>query len=81
MYLRLGWYMNIMNLEEVCSLLKINVTTGRNRLCQGKAMPPSFKVGRRRLFREDDVIAWLNSIAPEQETIASQVIVANQTAF
>ena len=51
--------METMNLEDVCTLLKIDVSTGRNRLSSGAPMPPSFRVGRRRLFLKDEVEIWL----------------------
>lgn len=52
--------MNTLSLDQVCNLLKITVQTGRNRLSSGKKMPPSFRVGRRRLFIEGEVIKWIN---------------------
>lgn len=51
--------METMSLEDVCELLKIDVSTGRNRLSAGSPMPPSFRVGRRRLFLKDEVETWL----------------------
>ena len=52
--------LRILTLEEVCQhYLKISVQTGRNRLSQSLPMPPSFKVGRRRLFIEDEVGEWI----------------------
>lgn len=53
--------MNTLSLNEVCDLLKITVQTGRNRLSTGKPMPPNFRVGRRRLFIEGEVINWINA--------------------
>lgn len=49
----------ILTLEDVCALLKVSVQTGRNRLCRGDPMPPSFRTGRRRLFLESKVEAWI----------------------
>jgi len=49
----------ILTLEDVCTLLKISVQTGRNRLCGGAPMPPSFRTGRRRLFLASAVNAWI----------------------
>jgi excisionase family DNA binding protein len=48
-----------LTLEDVCALLKISVQTGRNRLCNGALMPPSFRTGRRRLFLASAVDAWI----------------------
>jgi len=50
---------HILTLEDVCSLLKISVQTGRNRLCRGAPMPPSFRTGRRRLFLASAVDRWI----------------------
>ena len=52
-----------MDLEEVCALLKISPDTGRNRLYLGLPMPPSFRVGRRRLFLTSEVEGWLHGQA------------------
>lgn len=51
--------MQTMSLPEVCELLKITEQTGRNRLSDALPMPPSFKVGRRRLFLVAEVESWL----------------------
>jgi hypothetical protein len=51
--------METMSLPEVCKLLKITEQTGRNRLSEELPMPPSFKVGRRRLFLTLEVESWL----------------------
>ncbi|MCX7189142.1 MAG: hypothetical protein NTU92_02045 [Methylotenera sp.] len=51
--------MNVWGLEEVCKSLKITIQTGRNRLSKGLPMPPSFRIGRRRLFIESEIEKWL----------------------
>lgn len=51
--------MDIMTLEDVCKLLKITEQTARNRLSLRLPMPPSFKIGRRRLFLVSQVKKWL----------------------
>lgn len=51
--------MNVLGLEEVCKTLKITIQTGRNRLSKGLPMPPSFRIGRRRLFIESEIEKWL----------------------
>ena len=53
--------METMTLEDICKILKISITTGRNRMSQGLDMPPSFKVGRRRLFWKEEVEQWFRS--------------------
>ena len=54
--------METMSLKDVCDLLKIDIATGRNRLSSGALMPPSFRVGRRRLFLKDEVEIWLREL-------------------
>jgi predicted DNA-binding transcriptional regulator AlpA len=51
--------METMNLEDVCNVLKITKATARNRLSQGLPMPPSFKVGRNRLFLKTEFYQWI----------------------
>jgi Helix-turn-helix domain len=51
--------METMTLEDVCNVLKITKATARNRLSQGLPMPPSFKVGRNRLFLKTEFYLWI----------------------
>lgn len=48
-----------MTLLDVSRILKISEHTARNRLSRGFPMPPSFRVGRRRLFLTAEVEQWL----------------------
>ena len=48
-----------LTIEEVSIRLHIGVGTARNRLSRGDPMPPSVKVGRRRLFPESRLDEWL----------------------
>ena len=48
-----------LTLREVSKLLRITPGTARNRLCTGASMPPSFRIGRERLFDRRGVEAWL----------------------
>lgn len=50
-----------LTLREISALLRITERTARNRLSAGLPMPPSLKIGRTRLFDEDDVLAWLET--------------------
>lgn len=50
--------MNVMTLDEIALLLRITLQSARNRLSLGLDMPPSFKVGRRRLFLQHLVERW-----------------------
>lgn len=59
-----------MTLAEVSQLLKISEQTARNRLSLGLPMPPSFRVGRRRLFLRSEVELWLT----KQATASHQII-------
>ena len=53
-----------MTLMEVSQILRISEHTARNRLSMGLPMPPSFRVGRRRLFLKQEVERWLAEQAP-----------------
>ncbi len=50
--------------DEVAALLRIAPATVRNRLCRGEDLPPSLRIGRRRLFPRDQFESWLD----EQQT-------------
>jgi Helix-turn-helix domain len=69
--------MQTMSLNEVCKLLKITDQTGRNRLSSGMPMPPNFRVGRRRLFIEEDVLDWIKG----QSTSTIKVTQISQVAI
>lgn len=60
--------MKVINLDEVCVILQISPQTGRNRISLGEPMPPSFKVGRRRLFFQEEVNRWLVQLAKAEST-------------
>lgn len=51
--------MDTMTISDVSRLLHITEESARNRISAGHAMPPSFRVGRRRLFLRSDVERWL----------------------
>lgn len=55
--------MDTMTLDDVSKLLHITLDTARNRLSLGHPMPPSFRVGRRRLFLRSEVESWLRAQA------------------
>lgn len=48
-------------LEEIARELHIAPATARNRLTLGLPMPPSLRVGRRRLFPVDEYEKWIAS--------------------
>jgi predicted site-specific integrase-resolvase len=51
--------METMTLKEVCKVLRISEGTARNRLSSGLTMPPSFKIGRHRLFLTVEFRKWI----------------------
>ena len=53
--------MDTLDIVEVSRLLRITPKTARNRLNDGRPMPPFFVVGRRRLFLREEVHKWLRS--------------------
>jgi len=53
--------MQTLDISTVAQALRISVKTARNRLAAGLPMPPSFVVGRQRLFLPDQLDAWLRS--------------------
>jgi excisionase family DNA binding protein len=55
--------METMSLDEVSKVLKISKGTARNRLSKGLPMPPSFKVGRSRLFLTTAFDFWMEQQA------------------
>ncbi|MHB8453701.1 MAG: helix-turn-helix domain-containing protein [Acidiferrobacterales bacterium] len=60
--------MKFYTLEDISDELHISPGTARNRLAMGQDMPPSIKVGRRRLFPVTEFDKWVaHVIAPLQE--------------
>ena len=56
-----------LNTEQVADRLGVSTTTIFRMLARGEA-PPSYKVGRRRLWRQSDVLTWLETCRePEEE--------------
>jgi len=50
---------NLLTVNELADILHMDVGTIRNRLSRGEPMPPSVKVGRRRLFPTSELEKWL----------------------
>ncbi len=48
-----------LTIEEISERLHISPGTARNRLSRGDPMPPSVKIGRRRLFPFSELEKWL----------------------
>lgn len=56
-------------LEEISRRLHISPATVRNRLSRRDPMPPSIKIGRRRLFPEDKFELWMESYREDRSDI------------
>ena len=50
-----------LTIEQVADILKIKTASARNRLSRGEPMPPSVKVGRKRLFPENALEDWMTA--------------------
>lgn len=50
---------DLLTVIELADILHMNVGTIRNRLSRGEPMPPSVKIGRRRLFPFSELEKWL----------------------
>lgn len=48
-----------LTVDEMSELLHMSPGTARNRLSRGEPMPPSIKIGRRRLFPVSELDKWL----------------------
>ncbi|MDP3841513.1 MAG: helix-turn-helix domain-containing protein [Oxalobacteraceae bacterium] len=68
--------MDTLTLSEISKILRISDHTARNRLSMGMPMPPSFRVGKRRLFIKTEVEIWLEA----QKTGSSPPMPALQRA-
>lgn len=55
--------------EQLCERIHMCVSTARARVSKKKSMPPSFKIGRRRLFPEDELEKWEVAQLQQQQKI------------
>jgi len=63
----------LLTLHQVCEKLDMNIYTARNRLSSGKSMPPSVRIGRKRLFPEDHFEKWIDrQVESNDEIIAKK---------
>ncbi len=70
-----------LTLEQVSERMHIRTGTARNRLSRGEPMPPSVKVGRRRLFPAAEFELWMTSyLAADGEDIPGARPVADAEA-
>lgn len=65
---------SFLTIEEVSERLHINTRTAHNRLYSGKKMPPSVKIGKKRLFPEKLFEEWMESQVESHDIIAIQKI-------
>ena len=59
-------------IQELAHALRLQPGTVRNKLSRGEDMPRSVLVGRRRLFLEDAVEAWLQGVEARQTVPSSE---------
>ena len=57
--------MNWISIEQLAWEFGVSKRTLQNRLSNGSSMPPSYKVGKRRMFCRDEVDAWIASTRVE----------------
>jgi excisionase family DNA binding protein len=60
-------------IQELANTLRLQPGTVRNKLSRGEDMPRSVLVGRRRLFPEDAVEAWLRAQEARQTIPTDEV--------
>jgi excisionase family DNA binding protein len=58
-------------IQELANALRLQPGTVRNKLSRGEDLPRSVRVGRRRLFPEDAVEAWLQAQEARDEAAPS----------
>ena len=58
-------------IQELANTLRLQPGTVRNKLSRGEDLPRSVRVGRRRLFPEDEVEAWLQAQEARHEAAPS----------
>ena len=59
-------------IQELAHALRLQPGTVRNKLSRGEDMPRSVLVGRRRLFPEDAVEAWLQAQEARQTPLPTR---------
>jgi excisionase family DNA binding protein len=69
-------------IQDLAHTLRLQPGTVRNKLSRGEDLPRSVRVGRRRLFPEDGVEAWLQAQEARNEAApapANQVVAGPKT--
>jgi len=59
----------LITINELADILHLTKGTVYNRLCAGDPMPPSIQIGKKRLWLQSTVDAWLK--AQEEDTTFS----------
>lgn len=60
----------LLTVTELADVLHMDVGTIRNRLSRGDSMPPSVKIGRRRLFPVSELSKWLTKqVTPNEQDV------------
>jgi len=62
----------LLTVTELADVLHMDVGTIRNRLSRGEPMPPSVKIGRRRLFPAQDLSNWINKKLIDNDTLSNK---------
>ena len=62
----------LLTVTELADVLHMDVGTIRNRLSRGEPMPPSVKIGRRRLFPAQDLSNWINNELIDNDTLSNK---------
>ena len=57
--------MTWITIDQLAQELNISKRTLQNRLSDGRPMPASYKVGRKRLFKRDEVDEWIAKFRTE----------------
>lgn len=64
--------MKFITLDQLAGEVGMSRKTLQNRISSGAPMPPSYKIGRQRLFKRDEVDAWIEQSRVET-SLAAQI--------
>jgi len=65
----------LITINELAHALRLTPGTIRNKLARGADLPPSLRVGRRRLFSQEQVDGWLKA----REVLTSPTSIARDS--
>ena len=66
----------LVTIDELAHALRLTPGTVRNKLARGADLPPSIRVGRRRLFSQEQIDAWLKA----REVLKAPTSIARDSA-